>query len=265
MKTGSRAPQSSRAGTSASSASPSATAVSGGPAGVVGLQRDVGHEVADGRPGRRAGVRRGQALRGPARAAAAGRAAAAPDEGRGADADQARAAAGDRASRISPRRGRRRVVVDGGVGQHHPGQLVPVAQRPAHRDRPAPVVGHGDHRPLDVQRPGERVRGRRSARPAAGAAAAAPTSPCPAGRPRPPASPAGRWPGTGATGRTRWGCRARRACVPADGSARVVQHMPGAVDALPVRCGHPSRPARVDPVQARCPDRASGPSARLTR
>ena len=154
----------------------------------------------------------GPGRRGP-RAGSAGRDSAAAVRTKVGVRTQTRSRSGSRPGQPDQRRRRGgRVVVDRGVGQHQPGQPVRWPQRPAQRDRPAPVVGDGDH------------RARRCPAPAVSAsevvdplgqppdgAAAARTSPCRGGRPRPPASPAGRWPGTGATGRTRWGCRGRRA------------------------------------------------------
>ena len=170
-----------------------------------------------------------------------------------------RAVDGDSGQPDQSRRRGRRVVVHRRVGQHDPGQPVAVAQRPAERDRPAPVVRDSDHRVPRRPAPRSARPGRRSARPAAEGRRPARTSPCPAGRPPPPASRVGRCPGTGATGRTRWGCRARRAWS-----------RPSARRRCPARArtGRPPAPsgavsrrdqARSNPLQIRQPVR------RLTR
>ena len=46
-------------------------------------------------------------------------------------------------------------LVDGGVGQHHPGELLRMGQGPAEADHAAPVVADGDHRPVQPERGGE--------------------------------------------------------------------------------------------------------------
>ena len=232
-KTGSRGPQSSSAGTSASAASPSAIRVQRGAARVVGLERDVGDEVADRLPplgpsrtgaAKRVPDRRGQRRAGTARwwprtkvgvrtqtvcAAAPGRAGQ-PDQRPGAAAPAGWCTA---------------VLVS-----TTPRSWSRWASGPAERDRAAPVVGDGHDRP-------GRCRARRSAVPRSSTRCGqGPRRPVRSDQPMPSWSTATtRQPGgacgeeAAATGRTRWGCRGRTACVPARGSAAPLsQDVPGA-------------------------------------
>ena len=104
---------------------------------------------------------------------------------------------------------------DRGVGEHHAAQLVAVRQRPAERDDATPVVADGDHRAGDAERRGQVPRS--ATRCASVRGASRPLGEAHAEVVGGDDPPAGRRRGqqAGATGRTRWGCRARTAaCRP---------------------------------------------------
>ena len=152
-KIGSRGPHSIRAGTF-SPRTPSATRLSAGKLGWDGVGGNVSDKVPH-----------------------AGAAAGAPVRGHEGAADirgQRRAGQGMRHAQEGVRRrrspavhgrvqgkpqgrrdGRAGGLVDGGVGQHDPGELLRMCQGPAEADHAAPVVADGDDRPVQPERGGE--------------------------------------------------------------------------------------------------------------
>ena len=121
---------------------------------VVVLERDVGDEVGD----RAAAGRRWRRARRSASRTAFG--SAAGQRGRGAHEGRRRVAdrcaePGVRAMRIRPGAAAPAGWCTAVLVEHDAGELVAVRQRPAERDRAAPVVGDGDHGPVDAEGVGE--------------------------------------------------------------------------------------------------------------
>ena len=129
-------------------------AIQRGGARMIGVERDVGHELGD---------------RGPPGRGEVGRQKASPDVGGRAlighlerTADERRRAHRDvlehrpRTRQADQARGRRSSrLVHGRVHQHHAHELFEMTLRPTERDRPTPVVGDGDHRTGDLHRLGQ--------------------------------------------------------------------------------------------------------------
>ena len=207
---------------------------------MVRLQRDVGHEVADGDAAARVPAygcaRPGADGR---RAAAAGTAARRPGRRPACGRRPGPAAARDRASRISGRGAAAESWCTAVLASTRPASWTGVPQRPAQGDRPAPVVG--DRVPPDPRCPGlaSARPGRRSARPAAGSTGSRSDQPMPrwsTATTRQPGGGGGQEPapeeGPGGV--------AVDADHGPDGRLRaVVQHVPGAGHALPRRVRSP--------------------------
>ena len=156
MKTGSRGPHSSSVGTARELGQPERNVIERGSAGMARLQGNVGHELSDGPPSLRGGVRGPQRAANLDRDLRPGQRCGGAYERRGAYADQLPQHA---AARQPDQRRRIRLHGDSdpGIGQDQPGDLIKVALRPAQRDGSAPVVRRQHHATGDSQLRGDGV------------------------------------------------------------------------------------------------------------